>query len=292
MKFFAYAVGALALAAVVVADTTRDDLLKDASKLRGEAASAIEKLKSEGKDLLAHEIEVLEKGIETLENKVEELDKDASNPIVKIGLHAAETVLKSLEERLKHKIEDLTHGFDNTKEDLLKDAAKLKAEAAAAIALLKGQGKGLLAHEIEILEGSIENVEKKVEKLEEDATNPIVKIGLHAAETVLKGLEERLKHKIEDLTHGFDSTKEELLKDAAKLRGEASAAIEKLKKEGKGTLALELKALEDTIINVEHTVEMAHPTSEIGKVALHAAETVLQGLEHKLEAAIKKLSGF
>ena len=94
---------------------------------------------------------------------------------------------------------------------------------------------------------------------------------------------------MEQLEHDFDNTKEELLKDAAKLRGEAAGAIAKLKAEGKHTLALELETLEKSIIHVEQTIEKAHPTSEIGKVALHAAETVLKGLETKLEAAIKKL---
>ena len=94
---------------------------------------------------------------------------------------------------INRKIHDLEKDFDSTRDDLLKDAGKLKAEAAAAIALLKGQGKGLLAHEIEIIEKEVEHVEERVEKMEHDSSNPTIKIGLHAAETILKGLEDRLK---------------------------------------------------------------------------------------------------
>ena len=80
-------------------DSTKEDLLKDATKLRGEAAGVIEKLKSEGKHLLAHEIEIIEKEVEVLEKKVEDFHPQTS--IGQIGLHAAETVLKGIETRLK-----------------------------------------------------------------------------------------------------------------------------------------------------------------------------------------------
>src|SRR6218665_3456610 len=99
MKFFTYAIGALALAAIALADSTKEDLLKDAGKLKGEASAVIEKLKGEGKHVLAHEIEIIEKEVEVLEKKCEDFHPTTS--IGQIGLHAAESVLHGLEERLK-----------------------------------------------------------------------------------------------------------------------------------------------------------------------------------------------
>ena len=86
------------MAAVALADS-KEDLLKDAGKLRGEAASVIAKLKGEGKHLLAHEIEILEKEVEVLEKKIEQFHPQTS--IGQIGLHAAQSILPGLETRLK-----------------------------------------------------------------------------------------------------------------------------------------------------------------------------------------------
>ena len=85
----------------------------------------------------------------------------------------------------------MEHNFDNTKEDLLKDAGKLRGEAASAIEKLKGEGKHLLAHEIEILEKEVEVIEKKIENFHPQTQ--IGQVGLHAAQSLLHSLEEKLK---------------------------------------------------------------------------------------------------
>ncbi len=138
---------------------TKDDLKTDLNKLKQQASSEIAKLKSEGKVALAHEIEVLEKEIHKAEETLEKLHPQTD--MGKIGLHALETVIKKLEEKLHNKMKSLGGFFyDSTKDQLIAKAKELKHKSEEAIKKLKQEGKTSQAHEIEIMEKDIDVVEK------------------------------------------------------------------------------------------------------------------------------------
>ena len=138
---------------------TKDNLKTDLNKLKQQASSEIAKLKSEGKVALAHEIEVLEKEIHKAEETLEKLHPQTD--MGKIGLHALETVIKKLEEKLYNKMKSLGGFFyDSTKEQLIAKAKELKHKSEEAIKKLKQEGKTSQVHEIEIMEKDIDVVEK------------------------------------------------------------------------------------------------------------------------------------
>lgn len=277
----------LALFAVAFA-ATKDDLKTDLNKLKQQASSEIAKLKSEGKVALAHEIEVLEKEIHKAEETLEKLHPQTD--MGKIGLHALETVIKKLEEKLHNKMKSLGGFFyDSTKDQLIAKAKELKHKSEEAIKKLKQEGKTSQAHEIEIMEKDIDVVEKHLADL--SPSTEAGKLGIHAVEMVLRGLEEKLNAKLKSVEGSFYDLKEDLIKDASKLATQAAKAIEKLKSEGKHVLAAEIQLLDNELRMVEKKIHDAHPSTEAGQIALHALESIVKALENKLETKLKSLGG-
>lgn len=138
---------------------TKDDLKSDVNKLKSLASSEIAKLKSKGKVVLAHEIEVIEKEISKAEEALEKLHPQTD--LGKVGLNALETIIKTLSKKLHSKV-SLQKGvfYDRTKEQLVAEAKKMKQKAEEAIKKLKQEGKVEKAHAIEIIEKDIIVVEK------------------------------------------------------------------------------------------------------------------------------------
>jgi len=285
-----FLVALFAFVAVAYAAPAPNPLGEDAEKLRKEAQGLIEKLKAEGKHVFAEEISVLEKEVELLEKKLKEINP--TTELGKIAQDAAKKVLAALETKLKAEIKKLEGHFFDTKQDLKNDAAKLRAEVKKEAEKLKKEGKHVLAEEITVLEKEVEVLEKKIATY--NPKTEVGKVALDAAKSILKSLETKLKAKIASLEKGgffFDDTKKALGEDAEKLKKEAASVIEQLKKEGKHVLAEEISVIEKEVEALEAKIAKANPTSEVGKIALHAAESILKGLENKLKAEIKKLGG-
>ena len=85
--------------------------------------------------------------------------------------------------------------------------------------------------------------------------------------------------------------KDDLKKSIAELREKAKQEIEKLKAEGKLTLATGLDAAEKRLEDIEAQLEKLNPTTEVGKALLHTLEALAKKAEDKLKEEIKKLSG-
>jgi 23S rRNA maturation-related 3'-5' exoribonuclease YhaM len=265
---------------------TKDQLIADASKLKTLAGGEIAKLLAGGKTVLAKELQVLDDAVVALEKRVEAQHPETE--VGKIALQAEETVLKGLEGKLQDFIKKAGGAFyEDTKDTLIADASKLKTLAGSEIAKLLAGGKTVLAKELQVLDDAVVALEKRVEA--QHPTTDIGKIALEAEETVLKGLEGKLQEFIKKNSGSFyEDTKDTLIADASKLKNIAGSEIAKLLAGGKTVLAKELQVLDDALIALEKRVESQHPTTEIGKIALEAEETVLKGLEGKLEEFIKK----
>jgi len=86
-------------------------------------------------------------------------------------------------------------------------------------------------------------------------------------------------------------TKDDLLKNAETLKDLVTKELDKLKAEGKVLLGTGLQEAEKVLLDLENQLKNLNPTTDLGKVALSAVETVLKDLETKVEAEVKKLSG-
>jgi len=183
------------------AEDLKAELLKQADALKKMAADEIEKLKSQGKTLVAKGLETAEKFILDLETQLKNM-----NPTTELGktlLAGAEALLKSAEDKLMAEIKSLSGTFyaEDLKAELLKQADALKKLAADEIQKLKSQGKTLIA-------GGLEKAEKFILDLETQLMNmnPTTALGkalLGGAEALLKKAEEALEAEIKTLSESF-----------------------------------------------------------------------------------------
>ncbi len=85
--------------------------------------------------MLAAEIQLLDNELHKVEKKIH--DAHPSTEAGQIALHALESIVKALENKLETKLKSLGGSFYDLKEDLIKDASKLAVVAAKAIEKLK-----------------------------------------------------------------------------------------------------------------------------------------------------------
>jgi exonuclease VII large subunit len=200
------------------ADEAVEKLMIESERLRKLATDEIAKLKAEGKHALAAELEIADKTLIDLETQLKNL-----NPTTEVGkglLLVVEAGLKKVETKIEDEIKKLSGSFfaDDKKDVLLAESEKLKKVVADEIAKLEGEGKHVLAAELEKADKTIIDLETQLKNL-----NPTTDVGkglLLVVEAGLKKVETAVEAEIKKLSGSFYEGDDELEKLKAKLEEE------------------------------------------------------------------------
>lgn len=205
----------------------RDNLLTRAKNLEESASNAINKLTADGRSAEATHLQNQEKRLQELAQQLKEATTESD-------IHHLEVEIRAVENRLSNELRRLgrvdTNGEPaiqasrfrrDLKDDLLKKAAELSANATAEI-------KKLQSNNMTALAAGIEYEQKRIQEIADELKNATGPETIRLLEQELTHTENRLAQEIRALSSDPKS-KEQLLEKAVALEKQIDVEVKKLK---------------------------------------------------------------
>jgi hypothetical protein len=259
----------------------RDDLLTRAKNLEESASAAINKLTADGRSAEATHLQNEEKRLQELAQQLKEATTESD-------IHHLEVEIRAVENRLSNELRRLGRGAitgepaiqvsrlrRDLKDDLLKKAADLSANATAEI-------KKLQSNNMTALAAGIEYEQKRVQEIADELKNANGPETIRLLELELTRTENRLAQEIRALSRDPQS-KEQLLEKAVALEKQIDDEVKKLKDSKPAVAAFLIH--EKTLLE-GMAVELTLASTTFG---IRALEVQLRLLETRVSEDLRRL---